>query len=85
LPVTRVQSSSVVRARQCHRHCSGFKIIHSGVRYPQDAVTHLDIHQYQVAKKALRERIRMLHNAPVITLRPEKSCLAISTTFFCGT
>jgi glycerol-3-phosphate dehydrogenase len=43
------------------------KIIHGGVRYLQDAVTHLDIHQYEVVKKALRERIRMLHNAPFLT------------------
>jgi glycerol-3-phosphate dehydrogenase len=43
------------------------KIVHGGVRYLQDAVTHLDIHQYEVVKKALRERIRMLHNAPFLT------------------
>jgi glycerol-3-phosphate dehydrogenase len=43
------------------------KIIHGGVRYLQDAVTHLDIHQYDVVKKALRERILMLHNAPFLT------------------
>ncbi len=43
------------------------KIVHGGVRYLQDAVAHLDIHQYQVVKKALRERIRMLHNAPFLT------------------
>jgi glycerol-3-phosphate dehydrogenase len=43
------------------------KIVHGGVRYLQDAVTHLDIHQYGVVKKALRERIRMLHNAPFLT------------------
>jgi glycerol-3-phosphate dehydrogenase len=43
------------------------KIIHGGVRYLQDAVKHLDIHQYQVVKKALCERIRMLHNAPFLT------------------
>jgi glycerol-3-phosphate dehydrogenase len=43
------------------------KIVHGGVRYLQDAVTHLDVHQYEVVKKALRERIRMLHNAPFLT------------------
>lgn len=43
------------------------KIIHGGVRYLQDAVTHLDIHQYDVVKKALRERILMLHNGPFLT------------------
>lgn len=43
------------------------KIAHGGVRYLQEAVTHLDIHQYDVVKKALRERILMLHNAPFLT------------------
>jgi glycerol-3-phosphate dehydrogenase len=43
------------------------KIVHGGVRYLQEAFTHLDIHQYEVVKKALRERIRMLHNAPFLT------------------
>jgi glycerol-3-phosphate dehydrogenase len=43
------------------------KIIHGGVRYLQDAVTHFDVHQYDVVKKALRERIRMLRNAPFLT------------------
>jgi glycerol-3-phosphate dehydrogenase len=43
------------------------KIVHGGVRYLQDAVKHLDIHQYQIVKKALRERILMLHNAPFLT------------------
>ena len=43
------------------------KIIHGGVRYLQDAVRHLDVHQYRVVRKALRERILMLHNAPFLT------------------
>ncbi len=43
------------------------KIVHGGVRYLQDAVTHLDVRQYQVVKKALRERLLMLHNAPFLT------------------
>jgi len=43
------------------------KIVHGGVRYLQDAITHLDIHQYRIVKKALRERILMLHNAPFLT------------------
>jgi glycerol-3-phosphate dehydrogenase len=43
------------------------KIVHGGVRYLQEAVTHLDIHQYKVVKRALRERILMLKNAPFLT------------------
>lgn len=43
------------------------KIIHGGVRYLQDAVRHLDVHQYRVVRKGLRERILMLHNAPFLT------------------
>ena len=43
------------------------KIVHGGVRYLQEAVTHLDIHQYRVVKRALRERILMLQNAPFLT------------------
>jgi glycerol-3-phosphate dehydrogenase len=51
----------------CATSSAATKIVHGGVRYLQDAVTHLDIHQYQVVKRALRERIRMLHNAPFLT------------------
>ncbi len=43
------------------------KIVHGGVRYLQDAVMQLDLHQYKVVKRALRERILMLHNAPFLT------------------
>jgi glycerol-3-phosphate dehydrogenase len=43
------------------------KIVHGGVRYLQEAATHLDIHQYRVVKRALRERILMLQNAPFLT------------------
>jgi glycerol-3-phosphate dehydrogenase len=43
------------------------KIVHGGVRYLQDAVKHLDVHQYRVVKKALRERILMLHNGVFLT------------------
>ena len=46
---------------------SSTKIAHGGVRYLQEAVTHLDVHQYEVVKKALRERILMLRNAPFLT------------------
>jgi glycerol-3-phosphate dehydrogenase len=43
------------------------KIVHGGVRYLQEAVTRLDLRQYRVVKRALRERIRMLRNAPFLT------------------
>ena len=39
------------------------KLIHGGVRYLQEAVTDLDPGQYNVVKRALRERRFMLDNA----------------------
>ena len=39
------------------------KLIHGGVRYLQEAVTDLDPGQYNVVKRALRERRIMLDNA----------------------
>jgi len=43
------------------------KLAHGGVRYLQEAVDDLDIHQYQLVESALRERAQMLHNAPHLT------------------
>jgi glycerol-3-phosphate dehydrogenase len=43
------------------------KIVHGGVRYLQQAVEDLDVHQYRVVKRALRERSLMLKNAPFLT------------------
>ena len=43
------------------------KMVHGGVRYLQEAVTDLDIHQYRLVEAALRERAFMLHNAPHLT------------------
>jgi len=40
------------------------KIVHGGVRYLEAAVKGMDPAQYRVVKRALRERIRMLQNAP---------------------
>lgn len=40
------------------------KLVHGGVRYLQEAVTHADVKQFHVVKHALRERARMLRNAP---------------------
>jgi glycerol-3-phosphate dehydrogenase len=39
------------------------KLIHGGIRYLQEAVTDLDFGQYNVVKRALRERRFMLDNA----------------------
>jgi glycerol-3-phosphate dehydrogenase len=47
------------------------KIIHGGVRYLQEAVTRLDLHQYRVVRRALGERIRMLENAPFLSRSSE--------------
>jgi glycerol-3-phosphate dehydrogenase len=43
------------------------KIIHGGVRYLEEAVRGLDVQQYEVVNRALRERIHMLHNGPFLT------------------
>ena len=40
------------------------KLIHGGLRYLQQAVTELDIAQYRVVRRALRERRLMMSNAP---------------------
>jgi glycerol-3-phosphate dehydrogenase len=43
------------------------KIIHGGVRYLEEAVKQLDPAQYAVVKRALHERIHMLHNGPFLS------------------
>jgi glycerol-3-phosphate dehydrogenase len=43
------------------------KMVHGGVRYLEQAVRQLDLAEYQVVNRALRERIRMLNNAPFLT------------------
>lgn len=43
------------------------KLVHGGVRYLQEAVTDLDIHQYHLVETALRERAMMLRHAPHLT------------------
>jgi len=40
------------------------KLVHGGVRYLQEAVSHADIEQFRVVQHALRERALMLRNAP---------------------
>jgi glycerol-3-phosphate dehydrogenase len=42
------------------------KLVHGGVRYLQQAVTQLDAGQYHVVRRALRERIVMIANAPYL-------------------
>jgi glycerol-3-phosphate dehydrogenase len=43
------------------------KMVHGGVRYLQEAVKDWNIHQYQLVKQALQERLTMLRNAPHLT------------------
>jgi glycerol-3-phosphate dehydrogenase len=43
------------------------KMAHGGVRYLETAVRGLDVREFKVVKRALRERIRMLRNAPFLT------------------
>ena len=43
------------------------KLIHGGVRYLEQAVKELDAAEYKVVRRALHERIRMLHNAPYLS------------------
>jgi glycerol-3-phosphate dehydrogenase len=40
------------------------KLVHGGVRYLEQAVKKLDLEEYRMVQAALRERIRMLKNAP---------------------
>jgi glycerol-3-phosphate dehydrogenase len=47
------------------------KLVHGGVRYLQEGVTHADLGQLRVVKHALRERIFMLRNAPHLAQRLE--------------
>lgn len=43
------------------------KMVHGGVRYLEQAVRQFDLAEYEVVNRALRERIRMLSNAPFLT------------------
>src|SRR5205807_8126481 len=42
------------------------KLVHGGVRYLRQASDELDVGQYHVVRRALRERKLMLHNAPYL-------------------
>jgi len=43
------------------------KIVHGGVRYLEKAIRDADLQEYHVLVRALRERVRMLENAPHLT------------------
>jgi glycerol-3-phosphate dehydrogenase len=47
------------------------KIVHGGVRYLEEAVKRLDVKQYEVVNRALRERVHMLHNGPFLSRETE--------------
>jgi glycerol-3-phosphate dehydrogenase len=47
------------------------KIVHGGVRYLEEAIKDVDPKEYHVLMRALRERVRMLDNAPHLTRRLE--------------
>jgi glycerol-3-phosphate dehydrogenase len=59
------------------------KIIHGGVRYLEQAIRGLDVKQYEVVNRALRERIHMLHNAPFLT-RPLEFLIPCANWFSVG-
>lgn len=42
------------------------KLVHGGVRYLQKAIAELDMGQYHVVRRALKERARMIANAPYL-------------------
>ncbi len=50
----------------CATSSSSTKLIHGGVRYLEQAISERDPGQYHVVKRALRERKRMLDNAPFL-------------------
>jgi len=50
---------------------SATKIIHGGVRYLEQALKDFDPKEYHVVVRALRERVRMLDNAPHLTRKLE--------------
>lgn len=43
------------------------KLVHGGVRYLENAIKHLDRHEYALVRDALAERKRFLNNAPHLT------------------
>src|SRR5207302_9477339 len=49
------------------------KLVHGGMRYLRQAIAELDLGQYHVVRRALRERKLMLHNAPYLAKPLERS------------
>ena len=47
------------------------KIVHGGIRYLEEAIRRADLKEYRVLTRALRERARMLHNAPHLARKLE--------------
>src|SRR5580658_5076932 len=62
------------------------KMVHGGVRYLQEAVNDLDVHQYHLVEAALRERAIMLRNAPYLTRTIEflAPCFSYFDKFYYG-
>jgi len=60
------------------------KLIHGGLRYLRQAITEFDIGQYRVVRRALRERLFMLRNAPHLTsvLQFIVPCFSISEAIY---
>ena len=51
----------------CGASSASTKMVHGGVRYLEQAFRRLDVGQFEVVNRALRERILMLRNAPFLT------------------
>jgi glycerol-3-phosphate dehydrogenase len=51
----------------CSTSSASTKMVHGGVRYLEQAFRRLDLGQFEVVNRALRERILMLRNAPFLT------------------
>jgi glycerol-3-phosphate dehydrogenase len=49
-----------------HTSSKSTKLVHGGVRYLQQAVADFDLGQFKMVRKALHERIHMLHAAPFL-------------------
>lgn len=48
----------------CGASSASTKLVHGGVRYLEQAVKKLNIEEYRMVRRALRERVYMLRNAP---------------------
>jgi glycerol-3-phosphate dehydrogenase len=51
----------------CSTSSASTKMVHGGVRYLEQAFRRLDLGQFEVVNRALRERVLMLRNAPFLT------------------